>query len=182
MKVFRRFFLWILLLPVLVGCASQATEPEATVAEPTIELPMPESLPTAVQPKSVGSNWAISYQHSMPTGFWSEGVHTYGFLMTCPFLGQIETGTEWQQLKVSDSAPLLPDPVYLRLSGQNTGPMNDIIVDAINPAQETIAVITIVGVSEDNANKAFNSPDCQVVMRWDSKGTEILEPLPPFQP
>lgn len=182
MKAFHRCFLWILLLPLLAGCASPATKTAETVADPTLEPPAPEALPTAVPPDSIGSNWAISYQHPLPADFWSEGVHTYGFLMSCPFLGQLEAGTEWLELRVSDSAPLLPDPVYLRLSGQSTGPTDDINVDTINPSQETIAVITIIGVSEDNANKAFNSPDCQVVMRWDSKGTEILKPLPPYQP
>lgn len=182
MKASYRYSLLILLLPLLAGCASPAAEPTATLADPTAEPAVAESLPTAVPPDSIGSGWAISYQIALPADFWSEGVHTYGYLMSCPFLGQMEAGTEWLDLKVSDSTPVLPDPVYLRINGQSTGPTDDINIDMINPSQETIAVLTIIGISEDSANKAFHSSDCQVVMRWDNKGTEILEPLPPYQP
>jgi hypothetical protein len=55
-------------------------------------------------------------------------------------------------------------------------------MDTIRRDQATIAIVTILGVTEEDAKLAVTSSDCQVLMRWDEVSTEILVPGEPFQP
>jgi hypothetical protein len=146
------------------------TEPEAT------------SLPTAVPPDESSGTWALPFEYAFPAGSWSEGVHRYGFLIDCAILEARFVGSEWQQLGVTDTAPVREAPVYLRMNGLSTGPLTPLDVEKIHPQQETIAVVTFVNLERDQALEAARSPDCEVVLRWDDKTTEVLEAGEPYQP
>jgi hypothetical protein len=139
-------------------------------------------LPTAIPPQAFPGDWAISFEYPFPDEFWSLGTHRYSFYIECPTLNQNAFGGEWRYFDVSEEVPKYDTPIYLRLAGLSYGPLAPITTDSINPGQATVAVVTLIGVSEEDAKRATTSADCTIIMNWDGISTEILVPGEPFQP
>lgn len=166
---------------VLAAACASAEEAEPTSAGVPTALPA-ASLPTAVPPAGGTSVWAVSFVHEFPASFWRIGQHQYGFFMDCPELGQLESAGEYRFFQVTGATPAFDDPVYLRLAGLSTGPLAPINLEAIHPEQVTIAVVTILGVSEEQALNAADSSECEVVFGWDGISAQSLVAGAPFQP
>ena len=174
-----------LLLPiiglVLVSCSPAATAPTQT--SPPIAAPA-TMLPTAIPPETFSGTWAISFEYPFPDDFWPVGVHRYGFYIDCPLLMDETYGSDWVFFYVTEEE-LLPEfemPVYLRLGGLSFGSLAPISMDTIRPGQTTIAVVTLMGITEENAILATTSSDCVIMINWDQTFTEYLTPGEPFQP
>jgi hypothetical protein len=93
-------------------------------------------------------------------------------------------GSEWIWFHVMDFE-WMPEhqlPVYLRLGGLSLGPLEPITMDTIAPAWSTIAVVTLLGLSEEDAKLVTTSSDCVILINWDEINTQILTPGEPFQP
>lgn len=164
---------------LVTGCAVEEAQEQAA-AVPT-GLPA-ASLPTAVPPEGQTSLWAISFTFEFPADFWALGQHQYGFFMECPELGQLQSSSEFRFFQVTNAAPTFAQPVYLRLGGLSTGPLEPINVEAINPSQATIAMLTILGITEEQALSAADPTACQIVFGWDGMRAENLLAGAPFQP
>lgn len=176
----HRMLLWFTGL-VLVACSPAAPVPTQTPPPTAAPATM---LPTAIPPEALPGDWAISFEHPFPDDFWTIGVHRYGFFIDCPLLIQESYGSEWVFFYVTEDEflPVHEMPVYLRLGGLSFSPLAPISMDTIRPKQATIAVVTLLGVSEEDAKLATTSSDCVIMMNWDEKYTEILTPGEPFQP
>lgn len=164
----------------LVAACAQEPAAETPSGLPTA-LPA-ASLPTAVPPEGATDIWAVSFSYDFPAEFWPIGQHQYGFFMDCPELGQLESAGEWRFFQVTNAAPSFEGPIYFRLGGLSTGPLDPINADAINPRQVTVAVVTILGISEEQALDAADSEACEIVFGWDGMRAENLVAGVPFQP
>ncbi len=82
--------------------------------------------------------------------------------------------------ETNDVTPL-NTPVYLRLGGLSTNTLGPPNVQTIHPDQLTIALVTIVGTTEEQAALAAESLDCEVIIVWDG-GAEELSPMEPYRP
>jgi hypothetical protein len=147
----------------------------------TSNLPQ-EGLPTAVPPNAVSGQWAIPFEYEFPLGFWAEGLHRYGFLFSCPAIDVGTSGSEWRIFEVTGESPVQDDPVYMRLQGLSFGRISSAHFDIIHPEQKTVALVTFLGLSEETAQEAAGSSDCEVLMRWDDVATQMLAPGNPYQP
>lgn len=172
--------LWFIGL-ALVACSPTAPAPTQTSPP---KAPPATLLPTAIPPETFAGGWAISFEYPFPENFWSVGDHRYGFYIECPLLMQESYGGEWIWFRVTDEAivPVYKMPVYLRLAGLSFGPLAPISMDTIHHEQVTIAVVTLLGLTEEDAKLATTSPDCVILMNWDGVSTQILTPGEPFQP
>lgn len=170
------------LLPLLLTACSAAEQATPTPASIPTALPA-ASLPTAVPPEDNQLNqWALSFSYEFPAGFWPIGQHQYGIFIDCPELGQIENAGEYHLFQVTNAVAEFEAPVYLRLAGLSTGPLDPINLDAIHPDQQTVAVVTLLGIPEDQARAAASSADCQMVIGWDQLKAADLAAGEPFQP
>lgn len=174
--------LWYLLLLAACWLIPACAASEETPAAVPSALPQ-ASLPTAVPPEGPAliGDWAISFEYEFPATFWPIGDHQYGFFMDCDELGQ-QGGSEWSAFQVTNFTSKLDQPIYLRLAGLSTGTLAPINMDAIHPDQVTIAAITFIGVTEQQALDVAESPDCEILFGWDGLRTQILTAGEPFQP
>jgi len=160
----------ILVIPLILGaCGIQST-------------PIPTPLPTAVppsEPLAEGGDWAVSFDYEIPDQVWAEGVHRYRVQLHCP--GVIEDSTsEWVYFDVTEDATILSTPVYLRLQGLSTGVLAGQNLSAVHPEQKTIAVVTLVGLSETSSQLAIDN--CICLFRWDNNLMQMLTPQESFIP
>lgn len=174
-----------LVIPIIglafVACSQAAPAPTQTSPPTAAPATM---LPTAVPPDTIAGSWAISFEHPFPDDFWAAGVHRYGFYIDCPLLMQESYGSDWVFFYVTEDEflPEYETPIYLRLGGLSFGPLAPISMDTIRPEQATIAMVTLLGITEEDAKLAVTSSDCVVMMNWDERFTEFLTPAEPFQP
>lgn len=166
---------------LLAAACASTEETEPTSAGVPTALPA-ALLPTAVPPAGDTGTWAVSFVYEFPASFWPLGQHQYGFFMDCPELGQLESAGEYRFFQVTNAAPAFEDPVYFRLAGLSTGPLAPINLEVIHPDQITIAVVTILGISEEQALNAADSAACEVVFGWDGMSAASLIAGEPFQP
>jgi hypothetical protein len=176
----HHLLLWFISL-ALVACSPTAAAPTQTSPPPAAPATL---LPTAIPPEALPGDWAISFEYPFPDDFWTIGVHRYGFYIDCPLLMQENYGSDWIFFYVTDDEflPVYEMPVYLRLGGLSFGTLAPISMDTIRPEQATIAAVTLLGISEEDAKLATTSPDCVILMNWDAVSTGILTPGEPFQP
>jgi hypothetical protein len=183
--MFKRIFVVALGLSSLymVACASNTPVPTPTL-EPTMPPPTPTSLPTAVPQDNLPGSWAVSFEYEFPPNFWSLGRHSYGYFVDCPLLMSESSGSEWYWFTVVDWEwmPEFKLPVYLRLGGLSMGLLEPITMDTIAPEWSTIAVVTVLNLSEEDAKLASTSSDCVILINWDEVFTKVLIPGEPFQP
>lgn len=171
----------------LAACGSSLAASTETSPPPTDTV---ASLPTAVPPDSLpgepGSlaegTWAFPFLHPFPSGYWAEGLHRYGYLISCPVLQDEIRGTAPVIFESSTDAGIDEGPVYLRLSGLSLTTLGPTFITAIHPDQRTIAVITFVGLPKAVAEEAASSEDCEVIIRIDDRATMTLVPGEIYQP
>jgi hypothetical protein len=108
------------------------------------------------------------------------GTHRYHFFIHCPVIYQEDTSTEWIYFNVTEEAQEFVGPVYFRLAGLSTGVLDAINVLEISPAQETLAVVTIVGITEHISEVVAES--CEILVRWDDKSPQSMTAGEPFKP
>ena len=162
---------------LLAACAAR---PGLAPSTPTPAAPT--SLPTAVGPEAQPGTWAVSFSYEFPAGFWPEGAHPYGFYMDCPVLQQFNVPSEYRDFTVTQETIAFDSPVYLRLGGLSPGALALINLDAIHPDQATVAVVTLLGVTEDQARQADQTSECEIVIGWDAVNAQTLIAAEPFRP
>jgi len=135
-----------------------------------------------VGPETQPGSWAVSFSYEFPAGFWLEGDHRYGFYMNCPVLQQFNVPSEYRDFTVTQDTIAFESPVYLRLGGLSTGALAPINLDAIHPDQPTVAVVTVIGVTEDQARQAGELSECEMVIGWDAINAQTLVAAEPFRP
>jgi hypothetical protein len=181
MKPYPQRLLLLIIGLVLVACSPTASAPTQTPPPPAAPATM---LPTAIPPETFIGSWAISFEYAFPENFWSVGDHRYGFYIDCPLLMPESYGSEWVWFQATDEEimPVYELPIYLRLGGLSLGPLAPISMNTIHHDQATIAVVTLLGITEEDAKLAQTSSDCEVLMNWDGISTQSLSPGEPFQP
>lgn len=162
----RLKFLLALFVFVLAAC-SAVSPPTAT------------PLPTAIPPSGEPGGWAISFEHTFDRG-WGISDHRYQFLVHCPPALQEDLITDWIWFEVADSAQLAPGPVYMRINGLSYGILAPASIEVIHPDQQTVAVVTLLGLQESVAQIAIE--DCQGLIRYDDKPPLNLTAGEPFRP
>lgn len=167
---------------ILGGLALAACSAQATLPPPTPTQIEPTSLPTAVGPEAQPGTWAVSFSYEFPAGFWLEGDHRYGFYMDCPVLQQFNVPSEYRDFTVTQGTIAFESPVYFRLGGLSTGALAPINLEAIHPDQATVAVVTVIGVTEDQARQAGKLSECEMVIGWDAINAQTLVAAEPFRP
>lgn len=125
--------------------------------------------------------WAIPFAYQMPDGTWGVGFHRYALHIDCPILAQDNLAGQWRDFVATKDVAPLNTPVYLRLGGLSTNTLGPPNVQTIHPDQLTIALVTIIGATEEQAALAAESLDCEVVIVWDG-GAEELSPMEPYRP
>ena len=177
---------WIrkVLVGALVVVLAAACSPDVEIEDPPLPTAPPDvGLPTAVPPDSIQQGtWAIPFVYEFPEGTWGRGFHRYALRVDCPILAQASVAGEWHDFVVADDVTRISIPIYFRLGGLSTSTLGPPDVANINPEQRTIAIVTIIGITEEQAALAANSDECVVLVAWDGIGTEQLLPAEPFQP
>jgi len=178
----RHLFGLMLLCLAAVACSSDAGSEQEAGPLPTAESAsgLPTAVPPEGEPGEIGE-WAIPFIYQMPEGTWGIGFHRYALHVDCPILAQDSLSGEWRDFVVTNDATLLNVPVFLRLGGLSTGTLALPNVRNIHPDQVTIALVTIIGVTEEQAGIAAESSDCEVIVVWDG-GAEELSPAEPYRP
>lgn len=177
MKKRSLLFLMTLIGILLVGCGAPA--PAAVPAETP---PPPSPTPSPVAPTPATDSWAVAFSHTFEPGFWEPGGHRYGFRASCPAI-DYELASDWQLFTVSaEQASPQSFPIYLRLGGLSAERFAPSYAPdaAIHPEQETIAILWIVGLSEDEARQAASG--CEAVLGWDQGSIQPLTAEEPLQP
>ncbi len=154
----RRGLLALLAL-VVTACGGGLGELEAA--------PLPESFE--------GGPWALEFRLDLEPGFWEVGPHRYQIWLECEELGP----RQWSQynFETDTETELIDHEVYVRLRGlslHKTGPSD---IKLVNTEQPTIAIVTVLGLEEDQAGKAAG--ECAAELRLED-GT-VLE-MPPGSP
>ncbi len=182
MRAHFKLLIGILFLFAASACSADSGSEQEVAPLPTAEILT--TLPTAVPPEGgpgqIGE-WAIPFSYQMPEGTWGIGFHRYALHVDCPILAQDSLAGQWRDFVVTDDIAPLNTPVYLRLGGLSTATLGPPNVQAIHPDQLTIALVTIIGVTEEQAAIAAESPDCEVVVVW-GRGAEELSAMKPYRP
>jgi hypothetical protein len=165
------------------ACSTDAGSEQEVEPLPTAEIvsTLPTAVPPEGEPGQIGE-WALPFVYQMPEGTWEIGFHRYALHVNCPILEQDSLAGVWQDFVVTDDVTPLSTPVYLRLGGLSMSTLGPENVLTISPDQLTIALVTIIGVTEEQAAVAAESKDCEVVIGWDGANAEELLPAEPYRP
>ncbi|MEK7809409.1 MAG: hypothetical protein AAB571_10075, partial [Chloroflexota bacterium] len=164
-----------------VPSSSTATSAPTATPVPIILSTLPPASPTtAPTVANEQSNWVIAFIYNFPAGFWSEGTHQYTLVEVCPQQGLplVTSCTYPNSFQVSKSAPLLPNPVYIRVGGLVNNMFVGGGVGAIHPSQPTIAVLRFINLTRSAAEIAKS---CKSTISWDGGAPQSLIPQEPFQ-
>ena len=182
MRAPSRLPIGILILFAASACSADAGSEQEVAPLPTAEIlsTLPTAVPPDGEPGQIGE-WAIPFSYQMPEGTFGIGFQRYALHVDCPILAQDSLAGQWRDFVVTNDVTPLNTPVYLRLGGLSTGTLGPPNVQTIHPDQLTIALVTIIGVTEEQATIAAESPDCEVVVVWGG-GAEELSPMKPYRP
>ena len=163
------------------ACTADAgSEQEAAPQTAEIATTLPTAVPPEGGPGQTGE-WAIPFAYQFPEGTWGVGFHRYALHVDCPILAQDSLAGQWQDFVVTNEIEPINTPVFLRLTGLSTGTLGPTGIRTIHPDQLTVALVTIIGVTEEQASIAAESSDCEVVVVWGG-GAEELFPAEPYRP
>lgn len=174
-----------LLVGILIAFAAAACGADQEAVESLPTAGSVSTLPTAVPPdanQQQGGTWAIPFVYQFPEGTWGVGFHRYAVRVDCPVLSPDGLAGEWRDFVASNDIQPLNTPVYLRLGGLSTSTLGPPNVQNIHPDQFTIAIVTIIGVTEEQAAVAAESEDCEVLVAWDGANAELMSAADPFKP
>jgi len=161
---------FILIGVLLFTCTACTVLNEVEAPTPTVSSLL-VSLPTAVPPDpalGAAGDLALPFTYEFEKESIPVGFHRYGYMINCPTITNDVSGSDLISFIVSEDEELLDNPVYLRLAGMSTDPLGGYQVFFLHPDQEVIAVVTFVGISEETAQIASDSPDCEVIIRLDN--------------
>jgi len=153
-----------------INIPAASTQAAAPTAKPTW---------TAAAPPPVGTeakNWAVNFEYRFPPNFWSAGTHQYTLVSNCPSIPDAG-GRYTQSFEVSESAPVLPGDVFLRLGGLRAAGAP---VTTIHPSQSTVAALSQVDITQSEAERVV--ADCTVTISWDGGAPVTLTAGTPYQP
>lgn len=142
---------------IAAGCAADGLSPANVASEP-------------------GGTLAVSFTRTFPPEFWEPGEHGYRMVLVCPAQN---LGPPVVRFDVTADAPR-HGTVYLRFDGPGRQPLSPADVPAVHPADTTIAVVTLAGMTESAAEAAQSDCDGSIVQ--DGSDAEPLEPGEPFSP
>lgn len=142
---------------IVAGCAADGLSPANVAPEP-------------------GGTLAVSFTRTFPPGFWEPGEHGYRMVLVCPAQN---LGPPVIRFQVTDDAPQ-HGTVYLRFDGPGRLPLSPADVPSVNPADTTVAVVTLAGMTQSDAEAA--SAGCTGSIVHDGSDAEPLEPGRPFSP
>jgi hypothetical protein len=152
------------------GPAGGATEPTAGTTETTETEPGPTE----------EANWVIDFIYLIPVSQWTPGAHQYTLTVACPSFPDFNKTFNFP-FQVSDSAALVPDPIYFRLSGlvNYEGGGSGVNIDTINPAQTTKAAWQVHDATRSEIDQIRS--DCRVSILWDGGSPHMLAANDPYQ-
>lgn len=142
---------------VVAGCGGESLSPANVAAQP-------------------GGTQAVSFTRTFPPGFWEEGEHAYRMVIVCPAQN---VGPPVVRFEVSDDAPQV-GTAYLRFDGPGRHVLSPADLPAVHPADTTVAVVTLAGMTESDVEDARRDCDGSVV--YDALDPETLEPGEAFSP
>ncbi|HUG32131.1 MAG TPA: hypothetical protein VMM14_04495 [Acidimicrobiia bacterium] len=160
---------WLLTTGLLLLASCAAPEPLRGV-----DLP-PASLPDEIDP----DQWAVGFSHRFGPEFWGEGPHVYRLVLDCPDVVDEPVETDISFFAVRSDAPTFDDDVYLRAAGLSTSRLGPIDVNFVNVAQETAALLTVIGLTQEQVDLAA---DCEGEVEFDDGQAEPMLPEDPFRP
>jgi hypothetical protein len=123
-----------------------------------------------------GGGLAVAFTRTFPAGFWHPGDHAYRLVLVCP---NRNVGPPAIRFEVSEDAPRFGS-VYLRLDGPGRNLLAPADLASVHPDDVTVAVITLAGMTEPDAQEVGTR--CQGTVVYDGLDPEELEPGPPFSP
>ncbi|MEX2422802.1 MAG: hypothetical protein WD990_02385 [Acidimicrobiia bacterium] len=153
----RARFTILIVACFVVGCGADALSPANVAAAP-------------------GGTQAVSFTRTFPPGFWEEGDHAYRMVIVCPAQN---VGPPVVRFTVSEDAPQV-GTVYLRFDGPGRHLLSPADLPAVHPDDTTVAVVTLAGMTEADAEEART--DCDGSVIHDGLDPESLEPGGPFSP
>lgn len=182
MRAHSKLPIGILFLFAASACSADAGSEQELAPLPTAEIlsTLPTAVPPEGEPGQIGE-WAIPFSYQMPEGTFGIGFHRYALHVDCPILAQDSLAGQWRDFVVTNDVTLFNAPIYLRLGGLSAGTLGPTNVQTIHPDQLTIALVTIIGVTEEQAVIAAESSDCEVVVVWGG-GAEELSAMEPYRP
>lgn len=139
-----------------------------------IDLP-PASLPDEID----SEHWAVAFAHEFGSGSWAEGPHVYRLVLDCPGVVDEPLQTNISLFAARSDVPTRDGPVYLRASGLATTPLGPTGVQFISTEQDTVALLTVIGLSMERAHSAT---DCEAEVEFDDGRAEAMRPDEPFRP
>lgn len=151
-----------------VGACAQSERLEG------VDLP-PASIPDDLDP----AQWAVAFSHDFGPGFWDEGPHAYQLFLDCPEVEQARVDSEVVLFAAGPDVPTYDEPVHLRIAGLSTTAMGPSDVSLVNPEQTTIALVTVVGLSQAEVDAVSR---CAGEVFWDEGSSAPLQPGKPFRP
>ncbi|HVR32712.1 MAG TPA: hypothetical protein VMS74_08380 [Acidimicrobiia bacterium] len=153
----RMTFSTAVLAVLIGGCGSAPMSPANIASEP-------------------GGVLAVSFTRTFPAGFWELGAHAYRLVIVCPTQ---RVGPPVVRFEVSEDAARFGE-VYLRFDGPGTSLLSPADLAAIHPADTTVAVVTLAGMTESDAEEARS--ECEATVVYDGREPDQLEPGTPFSP
>lgn len=126
---------------------------------------MPDEFETAT--------YAVQFVREFDGGTWSLGRHRYTMALDCPATGFDSFQSGPVVFTVNESAHLFSDPVYIRLRGLSLLQTGEATVMTIHPDQTTVAIVSLIGITEEGADA---SADCVAEMVADTG--DVYELLP----
>ncbi len=137
-------------------------------------------LPPASLPDEIGSEqWAVAFTHEFGPGFWTEGPHVYRLVLDCPEAVDELLQTDISLFAARPDVPTRDRPVYLRAAGLATTPLGPTGVQFISTEQDTVALLTVIGLSEERARAATG---CEAEVEFDDGRAGAMRPDEPFRP
>ena len=163
----RRIAGVLLALVLVIGCAADPIELQG------IDLP-PASVPDDFELEV----WAISFSLDLVPGSWSEGMHRYELSLDCSGLPVDPVQPTEHTFSVTPQARSF-DNVFFRINGMGTSLLGPTGSFAVRPDQRTTAVITVLGISEQQATEATS---CSGEVSFDDAPAQPLVAGEPFRP
>ncbi len=139
------------------GCASQALTPANVAPEPAGFM-------------------AVSFTRTFEPGFWTDGEHAYRLVITCPARSVGPPPVSFSVSAQSDRV----DTAYLRTDGPGRSPLSPADLSSVHPDDTTVAVVTLAGMTQADAENARQV--CNGTVVYDALDPEPLEPSHPFSP
>jgi hypothetical protein len=139
--------------------------------------PHTESSPNPASTLDPSASWTATLERRIPIPTWTLGTHRYTLNATC--VGE-QPGSVTLDFTVSDAYPIVPGDIYLRWGGlRKEKTYGAEVVDGINPAQPTVAVVTWDGIVESEAK--WDATNCTGTVSWDNGTPLPLMGQAPFQ-